>query len=297
MLQVLFLPEASDYIASSPAESLSLAKPVATSPFVDGLRSAAAKHSLAVHVGIHVPVAVRPSGSAAPNPVLTAVPQDGPAATAAPAAVVGEPTTKLYNRTIWIREDGTLDERAAYDKLHLFDYGALRESRTTQAGAAPTPPFASPVGRVGSLVCFDLRFPEAALHLAQPSSSAPWSPEGRDARARAAQVLLYPSAFTVPTGRAHWEVLLRARAIETQCWVVASAQVGRHGEGSRRVSYGRSMVVDPWGKVVVELRGVQGEVDDEWEAEDGAVGELGIVDIDLDLVEQVRERMPLIRRT
>ncbi|KAK6193026.1 putative secondary metabolism biosynthetic enzyme [Pestalotiopsis sp. IQ-011] len=278
--KVLFLPEASDYIATSAAESLSLAKPVATSPFVTGLQSAAARHSVAVHVGIHVPVAVQALGpSAVSSPVLTSAPSSGGGDGA---------TTKLYNRTIYIQEDGHIKEDASYDKLHLFDYASLRESASAQAGPSFTPPFASPVGRVGSLICFDLRFPEAALALTK----------GAKFRDAPAQVLTYPSAFTVPTGRAHWEVLLRARAVETQSWVVAAAQVGRHhGPGGRRVSYGRSMVVDPWGKVCAELKGVVGETDDAWEAEDGAVGQLGIVDIDLEQLASVRERMPLIRRT
>lgn len=101
------------------------------------------------------------------------------------------------------------------------------------------------------------------------------------------------------------EPTVRARAIETGSWVIAAAQVGRHalhddGTRGKRVSYGRSLVVDPWGKVVLELKGVVGGGDDEpdtWEAEDGAVGQLGFVDVDLDLWARVRERMPLRRRT
>ncbi|KAK7920770.1 nitrilase [Apiospora marii] len=293
--KVLFLPEASDYIAGSGAESLALAKPVAGSPFVTGLQSAAAKHSLAVHVGIHIPVPVAAiAPSSVVNPLLTAAPQQPlPESSTSTEAV----TTKLYNRTIWINEDGSLNEKAAYDKLHLFDYATLRESANTQAGAAFTPPFPSALGRIGSLICFDLRFPEASLYLTQPPPARKQQHDQEPA-----QILLYPSAFTVPTGRAHWEVLLRSRAIETQSWVVAAAQVGRHGEGARRVSYGRSMVVDPWGRVVVELKGVRdvsaGDASEEvLEAEDGAVGEMGLVDIDLGQWEQVRQKMPLVRRT
>jgi deaminated glutathione amidase len=258
---------------------------------VTGLQSAAAQHSIAIHVGIHVPVAVKALGSSAVNnPVLTSTPQEGSsAAAAAGETAAAATTTKLYNRTIWIAEDGRINEKANYDKLHLFDYATLRESNSTQAGSSFTPPFPSAVGRIGSLICFDMRFPEPALRLAQSSGFG----DGP------AQILTYPSAFTVPTGRAHWEVLLRARAIETQSWVVAAAQVGRHhGPGGKRVSYGRSLVVDPWGKVAVELGGVAGgEADTEWEAEDGAVGQLGLVDIDLEQWASVRERMPLIRRT
>ena len=140
------------------------------------------------------------------------------------------------------------------------------------------------MGRVGPLTCFDLRFPEASTALAQPGPASAF-------RARPAQLLTYPSAFTVPTGRAHWEVLLRARAVEAQAFVIAAAQVGRHND--RRVSYGRSMVVDPWGAVLCCLGGAaeDGAVDE------GAVGALGLVDVDLALWESVRERMPLLRRT
>lgn len=155
-----------------------------------------------------------------------------------------------------------------------------------------------------------MRFPEAALHLAKPPRSASGTTSAT-ATAAAAEVLLYPSAFTVPTGKAHWEPLLRARAIETQSWVVAAAQVGRHhGPDGKRVSFGRSLVVDPWGKVVVELKGVvdvsnnnnskdgqKQQEDERWEAEDGAVGELGVFEVDLGEVERIRERMPLMRRT
>ncbi|KAI4860619.1 carbon-nitrogen hydrolase [Hypoxylon rubiginosum] len=336
--KILFLPEASDYIGTSGAESIALAKPVATSPFVAGLRSAAAQHKLAVHVGIHVPVAVKPASpptnttttttttttagtnTATSNPVLTSVPQtEDAAAISSLSSSASDPATtssaapkiKLYNRTIYILPDGTLDPSGSYDKLHLFDYpdARLRESATTQAGSSFVPPFASPVGRLGSLICFDLRFPEAALHLARPpppptfssspssSSSSPSTAAPQASSSPPAQILLYPSAFTVPTGRAHWSTLLRARAIETQSWVVAAAQVGLHNPGtpsSARVSYGRSMVVDPWGRVVVSLKGV---TEDGKGAEDGAVGELGVVDIDLGEWERVREQMPLVRRT
>lgn len=211
-----------------------------------------------------------------------------------PVSVNDTTATKLLNRTVWIQPTGIIDPAHSYDKLHLFDYAKanLRESAHTQAGAALTPPFDSPVGRIGSLICFDLRFPEPALALAQ-GRRPDWSP---------AQVLTYPSAFTVPTGEAHWEPLLRARAIEGQCWVVAAAQVGWHSgeDGKGRVSYGRSMVVDPWGRIRVALPRVK-EVGDSQGGttivvEQGAVGALGLVDIDLDEWERARERLPLVRR-
>jgi predicted amidohydrolase len=136
-------------------------------------------------------------------------------------------------------------------------------------------PFDTPVGKVGSLVCFDMRFPEPALAL----------------RARGAQVLTYPSAFTTPTGRAgHWHTLLRARAIETQSYVVAAAQVGPHDEEGKRRSYGHGMIVDPWGKVVAELGGDEGE---KWEDEE----EIAVAEIDIAYLEKIRREVPLVRRT
>ncbi|KAI0407803.1 carbon-nitrogen hydrolase [Xylaria palmicola] len=305
--KILFLPEASDYIGTSAQESLSLARPVASSPFVTGLQAAAARHSIAVHVGIHVPVAVRPVGAsgrreeetpppAKNNPVVSSVPRSEKEDASASGDAA---STKLYNRTIYIVPDGAVLPSGSYDKLHLFDYAALRESASTQAGARLIPPIPSPVGRLGSLICFDLRFPEPALRLTR--APAPGTGPGP------AQVLLYPSAFTVPTGRAHWEVLLRSRAIETQSYVIAAAQVGAHNidaataNGKRpRVSYGHSMVVDPWGRVILQMKGVRPDWDGgdaEDAVEPGAVGELGVVDIDLEEWERVREKMPLIRRT
>lgn len=241
-----------------------------------GLQAAAKEHGIHISAGVHVPVLAEPT----PPPAAAS----GPAAATATA-------TKLLNRTIWVLPTGEVDAARGYDKLHLFDYGSLRESAHTRAGSRLAPPFDTPVGRVGSLICFDLRFPEAAKALAQPSH-----PGGRQ-QWQPAQVLTYPSAFTVPTGAAHWETLLRARAIEAQCWVVAAAQVGWHSgkPGAGRVSYGGSMVVDPWGRVKCALPAVE-ERDGEMSVPDGAVGALGLVDIDLGVWESVRERMPLVRR-
>lgn len=231
--KALFLPEATDYIASSASESVSLALPMETSPFVLGLRKAAKDNTLAINVGIHVP---------APN-------SNG----------------KLSNRSCWIDEKGDIE--SYYDKLHLFDYGALRESNSVEAGKEVVKPIETVVGRVGLMICFDLRFPEISLALKRLN----------------AQIITYPSAFTVRTGQAHWETLLKSRAIETQTYVIASAQVGQHNE--KRVSYGHSTVVDPWGKVLLDMPG-----------EDNGP-EIGIVDIDLEYQEKIKNGMPLLRRT
>ncbi len=124
---------------------------------------------------------------------------------------------------------------ARYDKIHLFglELGAERfdEARTIAAGTEPCA-LESPFGRIALSVCYDVRFPELYRALAPMD------------------IILVPSAFTATTGRAHWETLLRARAIENLAWVLAPAQGGTHANG--RQTHGHSMVVDPWGKVVAE---------------------------------------------
>lgn len=253
---MLFLPEASDYIAANAQESLDLGVSQASSPFILGLREAAKTHSLAVHVGIHDVTNV----------------EDG--------------QKKLLNSAIYIHPDGSQRDEETNSKLHVFDYGSLRESATVQPGKALTAPFSSPIGLIGSLICFDVRFPETSLALTQPTDAkVPWFSANKRA-----QVITFPSAFTLRTGEAHWEILLRARAIETQSWVFASAQVGKHNE--KRASWGQSMVVDPWGRVVLKLKGVK----EGGEAEEGAVGELGFVTVEAGEVEKVRGEMPLKRR-
>ena len=124
-----------------------------------------------------------------------------------------------------------------YDKIHLFDVDmpgrseSYRESAHVAPGSAPVV-IDTPVGRLGLSVCYDVRFPELYRHLS----------------AAGAQLLVVPSAFTSPTGRAHWETLLRARAIENLCYVVAPAQSGFHPGG--RETYGDSMIVDYWGRIL-----------------------------------------------
>ncbi|KJZ75082.1 hypothetical protein HIM_05568 [Hirsutella minnesotensis 3608] len=116
--KILFLPEASDYIAPGAQASLELATPQSTSPFVTGLRAAAKQHSVAVHVGIHHPIEVQSA-------------------------------RKLVNRALYINAQGAVEEAATYDKLHVFDYGSLRESKTVEPGGRLTAPFDSPVGGSG----------------------------------------------------------------------------------------------------------------------------------------------------
>jgi predicted amidohydrolase len=135
--------------------------------------------------------------------------------------------------------DNTGKLQARYDKLHLFDvdiadnHGRYHESDIYQHGQEVTV-VDTPVGRLGMTICYDLRFPSLYQSL----------------RDQGADIISVPAAFTRVTGEAHWEILLRARAIENQCWLLAPAQVGRHSED--RSTWGHSMAVDPWGTVVVE---------------------------------------------
>ena len=161
-----------------------------------------------------------------------------------PEAVPGD--ARVYNTSLALAPDGRI--AALYRKIHLFDVDltaqgglAYRESERVAPGEAPVA-FETPFGVVGLSVCYDVRFPE--LYRALVARGARW--------------LAVPAAFARETGRDHWEVLLRARAIENQCFVLAAAQVGDHGGG--RSSYGRSMVVDPWGLVLAQAPDVAGPV-------------------------------------
>ncbi len=149
----------------------------------------------------------------------------------------GQPDAKVRACSLLVDERG--EEVARYDKLHLFDVdvadsrGRYRESDDYAHGqevvVADTP-----VGRLGLTVCYDLRFPELYSEL----------------RKAGAELITAPSAFTAVTGAAHWEVLIRARAIETQCYVLAAAQGGTHP--GPRETYGHAAIVDPWGRIVAE---------------------------------------------
>ncbi len=147
-----------------------------------------------------------------------------------------ESDARVYNAAVLVDPSGTVTAR--YRKIHLFDVAladgtVLTESRSVAPGegcvAADTP-----AGRLGLSICYDVRFPELYRRLVDAGAT----------------VLAVPSAFTVPTGRDHWHVLLRARAIEAQSYVLAAAQWGSHGHG--RTTYGHALIVDPWGTVLAE---------------------------------------------
>jgi predicted amidohydrolase len=143
---------------------------------------------------------------------------------------------RLANRSMLFAPDGSL--KATYDKIHMFDVDLVggesyRESNTYQPGEKAVA-VDLPWGKLGMTVCYDMRFPYLYRELAHAG----------------ADFLTVPSAFTVPTGRAHWHVLLRSRAIETGCFVIAAAQVGDHFP--KRRTYGHSIIISPWGEVLAE---------------------------------------------
>ena len=152
------------------------------------------------------------------------------------AVKIHEEADRLANRSILLNAAG--ETVATYDKIHMFDVDVgegdrYRESNGYRPGDHATLA-ATPWGGLGMTICYDMRFPYLYRDLAKAG----------------ADFLTAPSAFTVPTGRAHWHVLLRARAIETGCFVFAPAQVGEHAEG--RKTYGHSLIVDPWGEVLAD---------------------------------------------
>ncbi|MFF5084445.1 carbon-nitrogen hydrolase family protein [Actinoplanes sp. NPDC000266] len=174
----------------------------------------------------------------------------------------GPDASRTYNTSLVFSPSGELAAR--YRKIHLYDVEiagrvSYQESRSVAPGDETVVAEIAGV-RTGLSICYDLRFPELYRRLAV---------EGR------ARVLVVPAAFMMHTGRDHWEVLLRARAIENQCYVVAAGQIGDHEPG--RTCFGRSMIVDPWGTVVAQ-----------------APDEVGVVSAELDLerLERIRQELP-----
>ncbi len=165
-----------------------------------------------------------------------------------PIEVADGVTDRIRNTTFVFAPDGSATAR--YDKIHLFGFTKgtehYDESRTIAAGSEPVS-FEATLGdqpvRVGLSICYDLRFPE--LYRGFAGDGPP-------------DLVIVPSAFTHTTGSAHWEILLRARAIENQCYVLAPAQGGRHENGRR--TWGHSMLIDPWGTIVAELDEGEGVV-------------------------------------
>ncbi|MEQ1550669.1 carbon-nitrogen hydrolase family protein [Sphingorhabdus sp.] len=169
---------------------------------------------------------------------------------------------RMANRTILFDSSGKLVAR--YDKMHLFDVDlatgeSWRESSAYVGGGAPVLAD-TPLGWMGLTICYDMRFPDLYSLLARGGARA----------------FAVPAAFTVPTGSAHWHILLRARAIESAAFVIAAAQSGKHEDG--RETYGHSLVVDPWGKVILDMGEGEG---------------LGFAEIDTARVDEVRAQIPV----
>ncbi len=180
------------------------------------------------------------------------------------AVRTAEDDGRLANRSLVIDPSGKVAAR--YDKIHMFDVDVSasetwRESQGFRPGNQAVV-VRTPFAMLGLAICYDLRFPHLFRALAKAG----------------ADILLVPAAFTRPTGEAHWEVLLRARAIETGCFVLAAAQTGEHAGG--RLTHGHSLAVAPWGEVL---------------ADGGRAPGLTLVDLDLSQVKEARQRVPALR--
>ncbi|KAJ7284377.1 carbon-nitrogen hydrolase [Mycena rebaudengoi] len=261
--QALFLPEASDYICNDAHQSYLLAEPLASHTYTLGLQAIAKELGIYISAGIHErPGVHEPDNTEEPG------------------------SERVYNTHVAIGSDGTI--RESYRKLHLFDVhlkeaapvakdGVVKAPRTGEhlriipGMVIPEPVDMGAIGRVGLEICYDIRFPEQHIIL----------------RRKGADIITIPSAFTVPTGRAHWHTLLRSVAISYQVYVIAAAQAGAHSPV--RSSWGEALVFDPWGVELGRLPSID-------EAEDATAPmppQLLLADIDLARVESVREQIPL----
>lgn len=177
----------------------------------------------------------------------------------------GEPG-RCSNTSVLFAPDGSV--LATYRKIHLFDVDVSDELRffesATVVPGEETVVAATPLGRLGLSICYDLRFPELYRRLV----------------AGGAELLAVPSAFTLTTGKDHWEPLLRARAIENQCWVLAPAQHGRHDDQGLKESWGHAMIIDPWGQVLASVADGTG---------------VAVAEIDPGRLERIRRSMPVAR--
>jgi predicted amidohydrolase len=184
------------------------------------------------------------------------------------APFLSDDGSRPVNRSHVVAADGSVVAR--YDKIHMFDVslpsGESWSESSSYAGGETLVVVDTPAGRLGLSICYDLRFPELYRALTE----------------RGAELLAIPAAFTVSTGEAHWHVLMRARAIETGCHVLAAAQSGVHADG--RSTYGHSLAVAPWGEVLGEAQGVPGE--------DFA---LVVAPVDPAATERARQAIPLAR--
>lgn len=191
---------------------------------------------------------------------------------------------RTKNVLLYIDHDGEI--KNTYQKLHLFDVDIkkgpiLKESQSVQPGMELPKVIETPVGKLGPAICYDIRFPELSAYL----------------RSHGAQIISYPSAFTMKTGAAHWETLGKARAIDNQCYIVMPGQQGIHNvndddwkdpnlqlnsKPTERVSWGHSMIINPWGDIIAQ-------------ATSSIEPQLIIADLDYELLDTVRDNMPLLK--
>lgn len=280
-VKVLFLPEASDYLAQNASHSYRLSQQTErllieplrreiSSIYMEATRARASaseetsegsgsdeSSGLFVSIGIHAP----------------------------------DPLGKTINKLLWIDNKGQIVH--SYDKLHLFDVNIkngpiLKESNSVIKGEKILPPF--PVSeyyhqfKVGFSICYDIRFPELSLKLFKLG----------------ANILTFPSAFTVKTGKSHWKVLGQTRAIDNQSYVIMAAQCGQHqivdetsdeGSDKVRISYGNSLIIDPWGDILAEGKRFDEDLEED---EEGDYYELIEGELNLDVLMGYRENMPLL---
>jgi len=224
----LFFPECCDYVGTTAEETQRLAEPL-TGDTVQFYKSLCKESGLWMSFCIH--------------------------------ESINDDSGKIFNTQIIINDEGELT--GIYRKLHLFDVDTpdfkFRESKIVAPGPGLSRPIDTPIGKIGMQICYDIRFPEAAVWL----------------KKNGAQVLTYPSAFAVSTGKAHWDILNRSRAIENQCFVISAAQQGSHN--AKRTSFGQACCISPWGEVIARCT-------EELEVQ--------FVEIDLEKVAKVERNMP-----
>ncbi|KAJ7213817.1 putative nitrilase-like protein [Mycena haematopus] len=258
--KALFLPEASDYIANDPHLGYLLAEPLASHTYTLGLQAIAKELGIYISAGIHE----------RPSPDEAASEEPG--------------SERVFNTHVAIAPDGKV--KAFYRKLHLFDVQLKDEAhaipgekpplsgehkRIIPGSIIPKPVDMGDIGRVGLEICYDIRFPELHIIL----------------RRMGADIITLPSAFTLPTGRAHWYTLVRSVAINYQVYVIAAAQAGAHSP--QRSSWGEALVFDPWGVQLGRLPSID-ESDDPTQP---MAPQFILADVDLGRVESVREQIPL----
>lgn len=243
-VEILFLPEATDYILKNAEESLKLAKQ--SDEFIGIIQKELKK----LKTPLYVSVGIHQSSS-----------------------------NRVLNSLLFLNSSSILQ---TYNKVHLFDINIpngpiLQESKLVEPGTSILKPFfLNPLPlKIGAAICYDIRFPDMATSL----------------RKLGADIITYPSAFTVKTGEAHWKVLGQARAIETQTFVVMAAQCGKHDQEGKRLSYGHSLIISPWGDILAEGKKYNDELTVD---SDGDYYELISTELDEELLKKVKINMPIL---